>query len=118
MAFGSRLFGAVLLIGAGAVAVTAVVAAPVILRRARPLVREGFKRGIDLYERARTAAADACNVRGKHAGAACRALRRATLARRARSLYLAPALAAFGAENPRRPNIYLARRRDRALHRA
>lgn len=58
MAFGSRLLGAVLLIGAGAVVVTAVVAAPVILRRARPLVREGLKRGIDLYERARTAAAE------------------------------------------------------------
>lgn len=58
MVFGSRLFGTVLLIGVGAAAVAVVVAAPVILRRARPLVREGLKRGMSLYERTRTAAAE------------------------------------------------------------
>lgn len=53
-----RLVGAVLLVGAGAVAVTAVIAAPHLLKAARPLVREGLRRSISIYDRARSAAAE------------------------------------------------------------
>lgn len=53
-----RILGAVLLIGAGVVAVGAVIAAPRVLRVARPLVRDGLKRGMEFYERVRGAAAE------------------------------------------------------------
>jgi len=53
-----RILGAVLLVGAGVVAVGAVIAAPRILRVARPLVRDGLKRGMEIYERVRGAAAE------------------------------------------------------------
>lgn len=53
-----RVFGTALVIGAGVLAVTAVVAAPTILRTARPWIREGLKRGMTFYEGARAAAAE------------------------------------------------------------
>lgn len=53
-----RVFGTALVIGAGVLAVTAIVAAPTILRTARPWVREGLKRGMSFYEEARAAAAE------------------------------------------------------------
>ncbi|MGD9965177.1 MAG: DUF5132 domain-containing protein [Hyphomonadaceae bacterium] len=58
MGLGSRLLGTVLVVGAGALAVAAVLAAPGALRAARPLVREGLKRGLDVYDRVRGAAAE------------------------------------------------------------
>lgn len=58
MALGGRLVGAALLLGCGALAITAVVAAPKLLKSARPVVREGLRRGLGLYERARSAAAE------------------------------------------------------------
>lgn len=57
MALGGRVLGAVFLLGAGALAIAAVAAAPRVLRIARPLAREGIKRGLEFYEGARTAAA-------------------------------------------------------------
>lgn len=56
--FMGRLFGAALLIGAGTLAVGAVVAAPHILRAARPVARQGLKHGMELYARVRAAAAE------------------------------------------------------------
>jgi hypothetical protein len=56
MAF--RVLGTALLIGGGVLAVATIVAAPRLLRAARPLVREGLKRGIDIYARARAGAAE------------------------------------------------------------
>jgi len=53
-----RVAGAVLVIGVGAAVVAAAVAAPHILRTARPLAREGLKRGMQIYARARAAAAE------------------------------------------------------------
>jgi hypothetical protein len=58
MGFGGRVLGTALLIGAGAAAIGAVVAAPGILRALRPVVRESLRRGFGLYERARSAAAE------------------------------------------------------------
>lgn len=58
MALGGRVLGAVLLVGAGALAIAAVAAAPHLLRTARPLVREGLKRGLKFYEGARASAAE------------------------------------------------------------
>ncbi len=58
MALGGRVLGAVMLIGAGAFAVAAIAAAPYVLKTARPLVREGLKRGLKLYEGARASAAE------------------------------------------------------------
>jgi hypothetical protein len=56
--FVSRLLGTVVLVGAGALAVGLVVAAPTILRAGRPAIRQGLKRGMELYSRARTAASE------------------------------------------------------------
>ncbi len=53
-----RILGTVFLVGAGVIAVGAVIAAPRILRVARPLVRDGLKRGMEFYERVRGAAAE------------------------------------------------------------
>lgn len=53
-----RIMGAVLLVGAGALAVAAVIAAPAALKAARPLVREGLRRSLSIYDRAATAAAE------------------------------------------------------------
>lgn len=53
-----RILGTVFLIGAGVIAAGAVIAAPRILRAARPLVRDGLKRGMEVYERVRGAAAE------------------------------------------------------------
>lgn len=58
MALGSRFLGAAFVLGAGALAIAAVVAAPHVLRTARPLVREGLKRGIKFYEGARASVAE------------------------------------------------------------
>lgn len=56
MAWGGRILGAALLIGAGAAAIAALTAAPHILKTARPLLREGLKRGVKFYEGARASA--------------------------------------------------------------
>jgi hypothetical protein len=56
--FGSRLIGTALLIGGGALAIGVVIAAPTILRTGRPLIRQGLKRGLEVYARARAAAAE------------------------------------------------------------
>jgi hypothetical protein len=58
MVFGGRIVGAALLLGGGALVIAAVLSAPKIMRTARPLLREGLKRGLGLYEQARTAAAE------------------------------------------------------------
>lgn len=58
MAIGGRLVGTAFLIGGGALAVIAVVAAPRLFKAARPVVREGLRRGLGLFERARSAAAE------------------------------------------------------------
>jgi hypothetical protein len=58
MSSGSKVFDAALVIGAGALAVAAVLAGPKLLRAARPLVRVGLKRGLETYARAQAAAAE------------------------------------------------------------
>lgn len=58
MALFGRVLGTALLIGGGALAVGAIVAAPRILRASRPVVREAIRRGLDLYDKARSAAAE------------------------------------------------------------
>lgn len=58
MALGGRILGAVFVLGAAALTVAAVVAAPRVLKTARPLVREGLRRGMRLYEDARASAAE------------------------------------------------------------
>ena len=58
MTLGARLFGTVLLVGAGALAVGAVLAAPHVLRVGRPLAREALRRGMEFYGRARAATAE------------------------------------------------------------
>jgi hypothetical protein len=58
MGLGGRVLGAVFLLSAAGLAVAAVVAAPYVLKRARPLVREGLKRGMNLYEGARASAVE------------------------------------------------------------
>lgn len=55
---GSRLLGTVLLLGAGALAVTAVVAGGPLLRAARPALRQGLKQGLQAYARLRAGAAE------------------------------------------------------------
>lgn len=52
-----RAFGAALIVGGAAVAVAVVVAAPRLLRAARPFAREALKRGLSVYDRTRTASA-------------------------------------------------------------
>ncbi len=56
MGLGARILGTVLVVGAGALAVAAVIAAPGILRAARPAAREALRGGLKLYERVREAA--------------------------------------------------------------
>lgn len=58
MSIAGRVLGTMFVLGAGALTIAAVVAAPRILQTARPLLREGLKRGIGLYEQARAAAAE------------------------------------------------------------
>ncbi|MGD9980563.1 MAG: DUF5132 domain-containing protein [Hyphomonadaceae bacterium] len=58
MALFGRALGTALFIGAGVLAVGAVVAAPRILRASRPHVREALRRGFEFYDRARSAAAE------------------------------------------------------------
>lgn len=53
-----RIVGAVLVVGVGVAAVGAVIAGPRLLRAARPLAREGLKRGMALYGQVRGAAAE------------------------------------------------------------
>lgn len=53
-----RVLGTALVIGGGALAVAAVIAAPKILRASRPHVREALRRSLELYDRARAAAAE------------------------------------------------------------
>lgn len=55
---GSRWLGTVLILGAGALAVTAVVAGAPLLRAARPALRQGLKRGLHAYARLRAGAAE------------------------------------------------------------
>lgn len=57
MGLGGRLIGTVALVVGGALLVTAVIAAPTVLRTARPFAREGLRRGLRFYGQARTAAA-------------------------------------------------------------
>lgn len=58
MALGGRIVGAALLLGIGALAVATLVAAPHVLKTARPLVRGGLKRGMKFYEGARASVAE------------------------------------------------------------
>lgn len=58
MALGARILGTVLVVGAGGLAVAALVAAPSLLRATRPVAREALRRGLKLYERVREAAAE------------------------------------------------------------
>ncbi len=58
MAFGERMLGTVVLVGLGVLTVGAVVAAPALLRTTRPIIREGLRRGIGYYARARAAASE------------------------------------------------------------
>ncbi|WP_395647888.1 DUF5132 domain-containing protein [Terricaulis sp.] len=58
MPFLGRVVGAALVLAGAAAAVAAVVAAPKVLRAARPLARATLKYGMDLYERTRTASAE------------------------------------------------------------
>lgn len=53
-----RIVGTAVLVGAGIAAVAVVVAGPRLLRVARPTLREGLKRGMELYAQARGAAAE------------------------------------------------------------
>lgn len=53
-----RIAGAMVLIGGGALAVAAVVAAPRILRATRPFARDALRRGLALYDRLRAATAE------------------------------------------------------------
>ncbi len=58
MAFGERMLGTVALVGVGVLTVGAVLAAPALLRTARPIIRAGLRRGIEYYARARAAASE------------------------------------------------------------
>ena len=58
MAFARSVLGALVMVGAGALAVGVIIAAPALLRAARPAVRAAMRRGLGLYERARNAAAE------------------------------------------------------------
>jgi len=58
MALFGRVIGTALLIGGGALAVGAIIAAPKLLRASRPAVREALRRSLALYDKARTAAAE------------------------------------------------------------
>ncbi len=58
MALLGRALGLAVVVGAGVAIVATVVAAPGVLRAARPLAREALRRGLDAVERARSAAAE------------------------------------------------------------
>lgn len=58
MGLADRALGATFLVGVGVATVAVVIAAPRLLKAGRPLVREGLRRGMSLYERARSAAAE------------------------------------------------------------
>lgn len=58
MGLGARLFGTVALVVGGALVVSAVIAAPAVLRASRPVAREALRRGLRLYDRARAASAE------------------------------------------------------------
>jgi hypothetical protein len=58
MALFGRIVGTTLLVGAGALTIATIVAAPTILRASRPIAREALRRGLDLYGRVRAAAAE------------------------------------------------------------
>lgn len=58
MGLAARVLGTVLIVGAGALAVATIIAAPRLLKAARPSAREVLRRGLGLYERARAAAAE------------------------------------------------------------
>jgi hypothetical protein len=58
MALFGRVLGTALLIGGGALALGAVIAAPKVLRASRPYVREALRRSLQLYDKARAAAAE------------------------------------------------------------
>ena len=58
MALFGRVLGTALLVGGAALAIGAIVAAPKILRASRPAVREALRRGLELYDKARAAAAE------------------------------------------------------------
>ena len=47
-----------MLVGIGALAVAAVISAPTIFRAARPMLKEGLRRSMRLYDQARGAAAE------------------------------------------------------------
>lgn len=49
-----RILGLALFLGAGAVAVGVIVAGPPLARVARPMLRVGLKRGVEIYAEART----------------------------------------------------------------
>ena len=54
----SRLLGGIILVGVGLGAVALVANAPRLLRSARPLLRQGLKRGLAAYDGLRGAAAE------------------------------------------------------------
>lgn len=58
MGLAGRVFGTVLIVGVGALAVAAIIGAPRLLKAARPSAREAIRRGLGLYERVRGAAAE------------------------------------------------------------
>jgi hypothetical protein len=58
MAFARSVLGTLLVVGAGALAIGVIIAAPKLLRAARPTAREALRRGLGLYERVRNAAAE------------------------------------------------------------
>lgn len=58
MGLGSRLVATALLLGGGALVVGLIVAGPTIMRTARPVLRGGIKRGLEAYDKARTAIAE------------------------------------------------------------
>jgi len=58
MSIAGRMLGTAFVLGVGALTVAAIVAAPRLLRTARPMLREGLKRGLSVYEQARAAAAE------------------------------------------------------------
>jgi hypothetical protein len=58
MGLGSRILGTAVLVAGGTLLVAAVIVAPKALRAARPLARDALRRGMRIYERTRTAAAE------------------------------------------------------------
>jgi hypothetical protein len=58
MALFGRVLGTALLIGGGALALGAIMAAPRVLRASRPHVREALRRSLEIYDKARAAAAE------------------------------------------------------------